>query len=121
MEKGCQNLSVPCTYIVCVCKHIFIYFGSGFGSTRAKKLTLENVITNDQANNKQSEAPFKSNNPTLTECTPQSGISASLFSMPYLVEPRVIHIHTKRPPCLVSIVSPHAWARLTSAYMPIRR
>ena len=90
-------MSIRCMYTVCVCKHVFIYFGSGFGSTRAKKVSLENVITNDQANDKQSEAKIKSDNPTLRQCTPQSGVSASLFSMPYVVEPRVIHIHTKRP------------------------
>ena len=84
-------------------------------------------MTTDQANNKQSEATIKSNNPTLRQCTPQSGISASLFSMPYLVEPGVFHINTKRPPRLISghirpLCRPHTWARLTSVYyMSMRR
>ena len=53
--------------------------------------------------NKQSKRAIK---PPLRKCTSQHGISASLFSMPYLVEPQ---IHRGDPRLVTTITNKGEW------------
>ena len=62
------------------------------------------------------EAKQSKSKTRLRQCTPQYGISASLMSMPNLVEPPEIQ---KRPPCLICPDAQPCMVGIPTDYMPI--